>query len=95
MNAELANHVVNMKSEIQQVLMNNKLAEVIVHTDACMNNDSRKAMEINLRNKDNMVSVRLNKPHLLIISYNRDRHNMTAILQDIQGMGYRAQLIGM
>ena len=95
MNPELTNHVVNTESEIQQVLMNNKHAEVIVHTDECMNNNSRKAMEINLRNRDNMVSVRLNKPHLLIISYSRDRHNMTTLLQDIQGMGYRAQLIGM
>jgi hypothetical protein len=94
MNLELANHVMDTESRIQQDLLNNEHVEAVVHTDECLNNDSRKKLVISLRNRDNTISVRLNKPHLMIISYNRTRFDMTTLLQHIQNMGHRAQLVG-
>ncbi len=77
--------------------MDIKMVDVLVHVDESIDKAARTAMEDSVRGLDGVLSVGQHdeKPHLMIVEYNPDRINSTAILGRVKEQGVHAEIVGL
>jgi hypothetical protein len=74
-----------------------KLADVTIHIDRDVNDDTRSKVEAALRGMDDVVSVHMpaDKRHLVVVEYNPDKVSSGAVLAAVREMAGHAELIGL
>lgn len=74
-----------------------KLADVMIHIDADINDTIRNQVEASLRGLEDVVSVSMpeGKRHLVIVQYNPDKTNSGVLLAAVREMAGHAELIGL
>lgn len=74
-----------------------KLADVMIHIDAEINDKIRSQVEASLRGLVDVVSVSMpeDKPHLVIVEYNPDKTSSGVLLAAVREMAGHAELIGL
>ena len=74
-----------------------KLADVMIHIDAEINDKIRSQVEASLRGLEDVVSVSMpeDKPHLVIVEYNPDKTSSGVLLAAVREMAGHAELIGL
>ena len=74
-----------------------KLADVMIHIDADINDKIRSQVEASLRGLEDVVSVSMpeDKPHLVIVEYNPDKTSSGVLLAAVREMAGHAELIGL
>lgn len=73
------------------------ISDVIIHINESMNAEARTSLENSMRKIEGVVSPGFNadKEHLLIITYDTEQTDATALLEQARAAGYTAQLVGM
>ena len=74
-----------------------KLADVMIHINADINDKIRSQVEASLRGLGDVVSVSMpeDKPHLVIVEYNPDKTSSGVLLAAVREMAGHAELIGL
>ena len=77
--------------------MDIQLADVTVHIDQNLDAALRARIEEKVRAVEGVVSFHNpeDRPHLVVIEYNPERVNSSAILEAVKGEGVHAELIGL
>ena len=77
--------------------MDIKLVDVTVHIDENIDHATREQVADKLRGLDGVVAAVAHdeKPHLMVVEYNPERTNSSAILACVKGEGVHAELIGL
>lgn len=68
--------------------------DTMIHIDESLDSDQKLTLEAALRDMQGVVAPRINKPHLLVIAYDRDAASANTLLGAVQSRGHRAQLVG-
>lgn len=73
------------------------IANVIVHVNEKLALSQTQMLEQHLRKLDGVVAPRFNKNSttLLLVAYDPNKISAKVLLQQVQTMGYQAQLIGL
>lgn len=77
--------------------MDIQLADVTVHIDENLDAALRARIEEKVRAVEGVVSFHNpeDRPHLVVVEYNPERVNSSAILEAVKGEGVHAELIGL
>jgi hypothetical protein len=72
------------------------LSDVLIHVNESLNEPQQTALEDALRHIDGVIAPRFNPgtAHLLLVAFNPDVTNSTALLTHVKTLGYTAQLVG-
>ena len=73
------------------------ISDVMIHINESLGEEARTSLEDTLRKVEGVVSPKFGagKEHLLLIAYDTETINTTALLKKAQAAGYTAQLVGM
>ncbi len=77
--------------------MDIKLVDVTLHIDENLPHPDRLQLTEKMRGIDGVVSVAAKdeKPHLMLVEYNPDRTNSSAILACVKAHGVHSELVGL
>lgn len=77
--------------------MSTNISDVIIHINETLSEEARSALEEKMRQIEGVVSPRFNegKEHLLVIAYDTEKTDTSALLGKARAAGYTAQLVGM
>lgn len=69
----------------------------MIHINEPLSAEARTSLENTMRKVEGVISPGLDpdKEHFLVIAYNSDKTNTTALLEKAREAGYTAQLVGM
>ena len=73
------------------------LADVTLHIDQALDDDTLSRLESEYRQREGVVSVRINpdKPHLLLVEYNPKLIRSRDLLDVLRYQGLEGELIGL
>ena len=73
------------------------ISDVMIHINESLSEEARTSLENAMRQVEGVVSpgFQEDKEHLLVIAYNPERTNASALLEQARAAGYTAQLVGM
>ncbi len=74
-----------------------KLADVTIHIDGEVSDETRGKVEAALRGLEDVVSVHMpeDKRHLVVVEYNPDKTTSGVVLAAVREMAGHAELIGL
>lgn len=77
--------------------MSNHIADVMVHVDESLNDESLHALEDEIRGDRGVVSVGHNpgKQHLLMVAYDSEVAHPVDFIQQLRERGLHAELVGL
>lgn len=77
--------------------MANRIVDVTVHIDETLDQPSRRELATKLQHEDGVVKAAYSEeaPHLMIVEYDADRLNSSALLDMVQRHGVHAELVGL
>ncbi len=77
--------------------MDIKLVDVTVHIDENIDHAARENVADKVRALDGVVAAAAHdeKPHLMVVEYNPEKTNSSAILACVKSAGIHAELIGL
>jgi hypothetical protein len=76
--------------------MGNALADVVMHVNEKLNEETMRRIEQGMRQDAGVISVghRPDRTHLVMVVYDSDVARATSILHPLQAQGLHAQVIG-
>lgn len=77
--------------------MVNRIVDITVHIDETLDPPSRQALAQRLQGEEGVVKAAYSEdaPHLMIVEYDADRLDSSALLGLVQRQGVHAELIGL
>lgn len=77
--------------------MDINLADVTIHIDETLNEEGKAKLEEAIRNRDGVVSVRINpdRPHLVVVEYNPKMIRSLDLLDISRFQGLHGELVGL
>jgi hypothetical protein len=70
-------------------------SDIAIHINQALNQVQQQEIESAMREIEGVIAPRFNLPHMLVVLYNTDKTNPTALLNAITATGYQAQLVGL
>jgi hypothetical protein len=82
---------------MEDAVMGRQLADVMIHIDETLSEESLKQIEAVVRDDICVVSagVPAGNPHMMLVAYNPDCVSATDILAKVKSAGVHAELVGM
>jgi len=72
------------------------VVDVLIHINEDLDNKQRVQLEQTMRDLDGVIAPRFNSdhPHLMLVAFNPQQVHSRNLLQQVNSVGYHAQLIG-
>ena len=72
------------------------VVDVLIHVNESLDNQQRVQLEQTMRDLDGVIAPRFNPehPHLMLVAFNPQHVQSKVLLQQVESVGYHAQLIG-
>jgi len=67
--------------------------DTMIHVNELLNPQQRTQLESLIREIQGVIAVRFNKPHLLLVAYDRQCTHSSQLLTVVKNQGYQAQLV--
>ncbi|MDX1810857.1 MAG: ATP-binding protein [Gammaproteobacteria bacterium] len=77
--------------------MSTTMVDVMLHIDETTSHQDREALRDDIWQLNGVMAASFHdeKPHLLIVEYNPDEINSTALLESVKSKGLNAELVGL